>query len=55
MNDRFDYQRQVNEEMEQMTVMALKEAQDKGVSEWALLTLASMSGARWKPDATPAR
>jgi hypothetical protein len=54
VNDRFDYQRQINEEMEQMTVLALNEAQDKGVSEDALLILASMTGARWKPNDGPA-
>jgi len=49
--DRFDYQQQVNEEMEQMTIHALEEAKEKGVSEDSLLILASMSGARWKPNA----
>ena len=48
--DRFDYERQANEERERMTIDALEEAKAKGVSKNALLILASMTGARWKPD-----
>lgn len=48
--DRADFQQQVNEEMEQMTIHALEEAKEKGVSEDSLLILAAMTGARWRPD-----